>query len=400
MMQYNPTTIQFYAFVISAVMFGMIFNLVPFPSHGLYYGSFIVVLLLLFFKGERELNFYYVPFVLAIILSLLFSESSFFFQQGNRFFAFLIIFLVTSPLVTNPSLIAFRISLFKLLSFLLVLVTVGSFIGFVLGIYDTEDGDVTGLYGMSRHSMSLSQFAGLSVIFLLNQYFSIVKKKFLAKLFYITLIIIGLLTTTLGGSRIALIGCAVGCLFYFKKIFKNRTFQFIKVSIALGLFIFATSSFWLPYTEVIQNKIEASENLDSVTASRDLLWQDRINEFQEHPFFGSGFASFDTNIVKYSTYNPKTGTIEPGSSWLFLLSSLGIFGFLTFLILFFNVIFKVYKNKSNHYSSAWMFAVLGFFIIHLGAEGYLTAGGEFAFAYFWLVLSVALNVDKLDRKNK
>jgi O-antigen ligase len=390
-MQSNQNTIKYYAFAISAIMSGMIFNIIPFPSQGLYYGSFLFIFTLLFFKDVSIFNLYVLTFVFSIILSLFFSESSAIFQQEFRFFAFLIILLLMSPLVSNSSLVLFRGMLFKNILFMLQAVTIVSFVGYVIGFYSVDSDSIAGLKGISRHSMSLGSYAGFSTIYGIHQFFTCKNRKKSTLLFYILLIIISILTMTLAGSRAALLATVLGAVFYIRKVFQNKTVKFAKILVSIAVVFYATSFFWMPYTDVIQKKIDASNNLESQTSSRDLLWQDRLNEFEAHPFFGSGFASLDLKIVKNSLYNSINGTMEPGSSWLFLLSSLGLFGFISFLLFFIHILLKVYKSKSNKFLDALNFAFLGFYILHLTAEGYVTGGGDFSCALLWLNFSVSLN---------
>ena len=58
--------------------------------------------------------------------------------------------------------------------------------------------------------------------------------------------------------------------------------------------------------------------------SRSNLWDDRLREFTNYPIFGVGFAEID--IIHDNNYT-KDGVIELGSSWLGLLSMLGIVGY-------------------------------------------------------------------------
>jgi O-antigen ligase len=382
---------KYYAFAISAVISGMIFNIIPFPSQALYYGSFFMVFTLLAFNHLLKINLYVLFFVISIVISIIFSESSYIFQQEFRFLAFLIILLLVSPLVANSNLVLFRGMLLNNILFMMQVVTIVSFVGFVVGFYSVNANDVVGLIGISRHSMSLGCFAGFSTIYGIHNFFSCKNRKTKTLLFYMVLIVISILTVALAGSRTALLATVLASVFYIRKVFQNNTLNFSKILVYIIIVLYATSFFWIPYTGVIQNKIDASNNMESQTSSRDLLWQDRINEFEAHPFFGSGFASVDLKIVKNSLYDSINGSMEPGSSWLFLLSSLGLFGFVSFLLLFLHVLLKVYKSKSNKYLDALNFAFLGFYILHLTAEGYVTAGGEFSCVLLWLNFSVSLN---------
>lgn len=381
------TKIDFLAFFVSAVLSGMIFNYIPFPSQFLYYSAFVVVFSALFLSGKLKINFGILVFVFICFLSMITSDSLSYFFQGYRFFGFLLIILTVSPLISNKKFNLIRLKLFTVVSKLLLIVTIGSFIGFIVGIYSVDNSATEGLKGMSRHSMSLGGFAGLTVIFCLKEIYEIEISKN-KKYIYFLIIIIALLTTTLAGSRIALLSSITGSLFFLFKIYKNQLVKFIRIFVITLALTIATSAIWIPYTEVIQNKMDTSAEQGSTTSSRDNLWKDRLHEFEAHPILGSGFGSIDVNIAKYTSVNYTSGTIEPGSSWLFLLSSLGLLGFLCFIILYISLLIKIFNNKINPLFSAWIFGSLGFYTVHLGAEGYITACGEFSFVLIWLTFSM------------
>lgn len=98
----------------------------------------------------------------------------------------------------------------------------------------------------------------------------------------------------------------------------------------LAILAVLTAGIWWPYTERIRSKMEGGKIAGSLTRSRDDLWDARMTEFKGFPIFGVGFATVKPDYAKTNKVNLETGTIEPGSSWLFLLSSMGITGFLAF----------------------------------------------------------------------
>lgn len=390
-MKFKLDNVKFSVLYTLVILTGMIFNIIPFPPQILYFSCFIVVLFLLLLSGKTVVINTFLLFLLSIVFSLIFSNSPSFFRQEQRFLAFILVLLAIGPIVSNNKLLLFRITLFNYLNWVLAFVTIGSFLGYAVGYFSTETDSVSGLIGLSRHSMSLSGFAGLTVIFFLNELFKRKDATVKIKAIYSLLVAISLIVTILGGSRAALIACIIGSLLYLKKIYRYQTSKFIKTLLTVVFLIASSTPFWLPYTVTIQNKMDASENEGSLTSSRDLLWMDRINEFNAHPIFGSGFASIDTTIANNSIYNSVTGTMEPGTSWLFLLSSVGFIGFITFLISLLIIFISLYKKSANIHSNAYLFGLCGFYIIHLGAEGYIMAAGEFSFVLLWLTLTVMIN---------
>ena len=133
------TKIDFLAFFVSAVLSGMIFNYIPFPSQSLYYSAFVVVFSALFLSGKLKINFGILVFVFICFLSMITSDSLSYFFQGYRFFGFLLIILTVSPLISNKKFNLIRLKLFTVVSKLLLIVTIGSFIGFIVGIYSVDN---------------------------------------------------------------------------------------------------------------------------------------------------------------------------------------------------------------------------------------------------------------------
>ena len=127
-----------------------------------------------------------------------------------------------------------------------------------------------------------------------------------------------------------------------------------------------------------------------MTTTRDALWETRFLEFKESPVCGIGFNYVDEHILPVAYRDAaKVGVIEPGSGWLFLLSSLGIMGTIPFLLLFWRPLFRIYKKAESYSDEILIGACLSFFAVHLIAEGYVTSSGSFLFFYLWLLISLA-----------
>jgi hypothetical protein len=235
--------------------------------------------------------------------------------------------------------------------------------------------------------MSLGTFAGLNLIFCVKKLLESQKSK-LNKYSWILILIITMLTLFLSGSRTALISAIAGTLFLLIKYFRHDKGRLFNILLITVLVTILTSTMWLTYTSVLSNKMSSSELGGGLTSSRDQLWGDRINEFTSSPLLGVGFGSIDVNISKATPFSKQTGTLEPGSSWLFLLSSTGLFGFFCFLIIFLLKIIRTYKVNNNDSFNAFLLGVLIFFFIHLFSEGYLLSCGEFTFFMFWLTIGI------------
>ena len=111
-----------------------------------------------------------------------------------------------------------------------------------------------------------------------------------------------------------------------------------------------------------------------------------MDEFKAYPFFGVGFATMNKEAVSRSSKS-GSGTIEPGSSWLFLLSSMGLMGFLSFSILFFRSLYFLFIKESVGINGYFIGSLLFLFLFHMIFEGYVIASGAYLCFFLWLLLS-------------
>ena len=370
----------------AAIFSGMIFNFVPWPNSILYYGIPLLIFFILSHKGETTFDFSILVFVFICFVSILTSQAEKYFYQYERFLGFVVILVCLSSLFKNGALVNFRLSLFTYVFYLLIAVTIISFIGSISGFYVIED-IRGGLIGASRHSMSLGTFAGLTLIFSLKQIIDH-SQTVLKKYVWVAILIISILTIFISGARSALISAIIGSLFFLVKYFRNDKKRLFNVLMATVFILIATSSFWLAYTTVMDSKMNRDNTETSLTSSRDGLWNDRINEFISSPLLGVGFGSIDVSISKDTPFNKITGTLEPGSSWLFLLSSTGLFGFFSFLFLLISKMIRIYTVKNDDSFNSFILGILIFFTIHMFAEGYLLSCGELTFCLFWLTIGI------------
>jgi O-antigen ligase len=207
------------------------------------------------------------------------------------------------------------------------------------------------------------------------------------KLIYIIFIIISILTCLLAASRGAVVSLLIAVIFLIYLSFRKSLGKFLKVVLIFLSLILLTSSLWLPYTEQLIFKNQSRMQTDNLFSGRSRMWKDRIEDFKYSPIYGVGFSSLkNTSNSKISSL----GFIEPGSGWLFILSSLGILGFIIFTKLIFKPIFSLSKkNDLKNKSYALIVSILIFFVFHLGIEGYVLSSGGFLFFYLWLTIAIA-----------
>lgn len=336
------------------------------------------------FQKLQKILYIYAVYIAFLALTILVDGPDPVFRSWNRFFVFCIFFAFASPLLQSKYIREFRQRMFdysmkicvaiSVISFFCYFLNINLFINRFEGGYLSDYEEFIGHFsGITKHSMLLGPIAGLSVIHLLKQV--IIKKAHLSWL----LLAFSLGSLLFSASRGAIISTAVAVVVYLLPILKSKTSN-SKYKLLGILFVLVTFPYYRPYIESSFNKHQNMVFGDYDSRSGKV--EARIQEFEKNPFTGVGFAAIDTNGK--DVYDKESGAIEPGSSWLAVLSMTGIFG--GFFFLFF--VCKAYTNarRKNNYL---IIAYLWFFIVHLLVEGYLFSVGSALACLFWLVLSIA-----------
>ena len=369
-----------------------------------YYVVLLFVLVVLLSRGGiQRCNTPMVLLMLAIVCSLLFNDVPAVFSPWMRFATFVIVTALVSPLIGSRPLYRFRCETFVLLQYLMVIVTIASFLFYLAGI-NYMRGDTGGQTGITSHSMILSPIAGNTLIFCL--YKLIVERKWrskmIVKLFYCGMIAISFILVWVTLSRTTVLATLAGVV---ALILFQSNFRMGKASrLIIGLCAVAviTSPIWGKYTEGIQEKNLGSERAGSILSSREEHWQKRIEEFKSSPIFGIGFASVDFDsqrnvAVEGAQVRLDDGKVETGNSWLAVLSMTGIFGFACFATLVIKSFFKSKRIRRFKMSDpiCLIGSLLAFFSVHMFAEGYIFGAGGFIFFNVWLLLGVINAFDKM-----
>lgn len=349
-----------------------------------YYGCFLGSFIWLVFRGGIRVSWKYLFFISAIFFSVWLNDIPALFRVGLRMIAFFSVVFMIGPFFINDRLVRMRRLLFVRSLFILRWIVVFSF----LLKYSMPDVvmDRTGFRGLTNHSMLLSPLAGICMLYSIYRFYLAETNLGRGKeVFYAC---VSFLVLILAGSRGALVATLAGIIFFYVRFYKHRMGQFVKAVLILFLLAISTSSFWWSYTERLRQKMDSSEEAGSLTASRDGLWEDRIKEFKAYPVFGVGFASYNLNYIQSKhSVNLESGTLEPGSSWLFLLSSLGLYGFLSFLLPVLYTLYIFYRDSKTDLNGGLVSSILVLFCAHMLIEGYIVASGAYLCFFLWLSLS-------------
>lgn len=349
-----------------------------------YYGWFglVAFYILISFLKEKRINYTMLLFIIVAVLSIIVNDINEIFSPWMKLISFIIFMIAIGPLVENKLASKFKVNLFKASSIFIIFISVLSFVGYILNLSFINNS--SGFSGLTNQSMLLGPIAGLSSLIALNLIFNSKNSKY--KLFYIALISISILTCLLAASRGALVSLFISILVFLYLHYKSRIGKLIKIAFAISFIIIATSSIWLPYASNVINKSEARRESDNLFSNRQTMVIDRIEDFKESPLFGVGFASM-RNI--YHSKFSLSGVLEPGSGWLFIISTMGLLGLILFLKLMIYPAIQILKKDLIKSSHSLIISVLIFFALHLIIEGYMLSTGGFLFFYLWLTIGVA-----------
>ncbi|WP_299107791.1 O-antigen ligase family protein [uncultured Tenacibaculum sp.] len=384
-MRVNIPHIIFCVFI--TVFLTLLLKISPEVSKVYYPVIFVLFFLLIAKPVNFKINLIAFIFTLITGLSIFLNDIPTIFNSYNRWLGWLLILFVFGPLITTTPFIKFRIKAFSFLLKLLPFLTILSFLWYVFGLPNLGRGDFT---GVTYHSMLLGPISGLSSAFFLNKnLFEGKSKKRLG------LLLISLVVCVLAASRTALLAFVLVALvsFYIKYKMKNLLYLIL---LFCGFIIFQAVNM-----ENVNQGSGIFESLSnkSFNNSREGYWTNRIKEWYKSPLIGVGFASVDLTISDLGVH--EDGSIEPGTSWLAVLSMTGLLGLLSFILLLSNIYTKLYKLiKTNDILIINVLSFNIFFIVSFVSEGYLFAAGSVSGLIYWLSLGCASSLISVYAKKK
>lgn len=195
------------------------------------------------------------------------------------------------------------------------------------------------------------------------------------------LAVLGLVPLLASGSRLAALAtCAAGCFFLIRRKPVLGIGGALLVSLAVVSFLRnggdTDAGDSVKFTNALAKK--GTEN------SRAELWQSRIDEFKSSPLVGIGIAMGSGN----GAGKDDSGRIrvEPGSSYLAILSMTGGLGFITFFAAIGMLLFQ-FVGASLPPLKKDILSVVGIYLaVHGVAEGWILGFGHPFCFLFWLWL--------------
>lgn len=358
----------------------------------------IIPVFALGFFGSTEFRRAYLLFLIYIPLELIVAAPSSVFHSWQRYLLFAVLLCAVSPFLQNEKLRYFRFCCLKYFLAIILPVSAASFFCYLLGInyFTNEFGDgidyiqsVGGFGGLFKHSMVLGPMCAMSTCASIWLAFAVRKRK----LIFIILAIICLGGTLFSASRAAVIGAVISSIVVILCYNRKRS-KGIKILLVVAIIGALTYPLWERALHGITTKNLSNTEL-GIYGSRTNKFTARIAEIQSSPTFGVGFSAIDPKGS--DLYNVETGVIEPGSSWLGVVSMTGIIG-LAFIVYFMISAFLTLRRSGSIYSPL-LIGLLCFFAIHFIFEGYIFAGGSTLCFLFWLILGVSTDLGYADKQS-
>lgn len=365
---------------------------IPFSGDNAYYIILTISVLFIIYKGGFKISMPFAALYFIILVNVTIVDIPSFFKPFQRAMLFMMLTLVCSSAMPTAAAIIFRRYLFRYIIISMLIISVGSFFCFFLGInlmnipkqvldayggYESRGGWFSGL---TSHSMMLGPISMMSAL----TFYFIYQKR--SNNLYLLLFFMSAMSAVFSASRGSLFALGVAIVFnlIFGKVdarIRKRMIGILAASALLAIPIAGRA-----FKGVI-NKQESNEKSGSVFSSRQSKFNYRIEEFKSSPLFGVGFSAIDT--TSGDNFLPANGTIEPGSSHLAVLSMTGLTGALAYLF----ILYKAYCNarSSRSLRSRFVLSCLIALFIHAWFEGYIFAGGNYMALVYWLVIGQCID---------
>lgn len=360
--------IKKFAFLISIVI-GLNFTQFAFDKI-VYFAIIALAALYNIFKGNRLGPILAFLFLLECLVSILINTVDMAFQPYSRLALLALTFVAVGPMMIGKNATNFKYFLLKFLFNWLIIIIVLSVICYFFRI-PLAFGRA-GFKGVASHAMDLAPIASIVLLYTVDKILRIEDKK--EKCLFVMLLLLSVFILFVSASRGALVGFVVASLAYifFRERNVGRCIKYILMLSVLGGGLVALNPGGMMLN--FEAKMERVENDGDISGGRMNSLMPRFLEFEESPVFGIGFST-----MKYTRIS-SDGYFEPGSGWVFILSSTGLLGFLFAFFLNITAIFNVWRNPNLVLYSS----IAIFFMVHSCIEGYILTVGNPLCVLLWL----------------
>lgn len=349
-------------------------------------------------------------FIISAAIGLVMNTPPSIFRSWERLGAFILLLLCVSPLIYSRKLFEMRVKLFVCSLYVLTLLSVASFICYPLdinfmktrdlGVLEIRSGTFSGLL---NHSMTLGPVSAIATIFMLWNCLS--RHTPIVKILYAIAALLCFFSCLLSASRSAVIACVLSAICLLWLLYRtnlSKLWKYVLATAFIVIFVFVNFS---DYTQMlVEKQLRNVEGRGSMFASREEKWENRIEEFKSSPLLGIGFASISLDSSDAANYDirkytndtfAQRGVIEPGSSYLAVLSMTGIVGFVLLWLSVLKKTFVVYKIQ--HPLCILCISTLSCMLVYFFSEGVILSAGNYFCFFFWLLMGVITGIEKNKR---
>lgn len=379
---------------IPSLVFGVVmackvlgFSLIPYLDIITY--ALYVIYSLYLLKQDASFDRLSIIFLLYLPLTIIIDQPSAVFQPWQRYALFLLLMICVSPLITSERAMTFRRGLIRITLISCVAIGSISFLCYFLGINmmrNTYTGILMTDYvtnnagtfsGITSHSMLLGPISGIGSIFSAYMALGSEQKRWI----WIALAVACLGSVLFAASRSALIATLIGiiAMLWF---YSDQRSKVLKQGIGVMLLCVVTYPVWNQALDGINSKNQGEIQSGLNVTSRESKWEARIDEWETSPITGIGFAAVSARD-QYSF----GGKIEPGSSWLAVLSMTGLVGFILFAMMYWRAVKNSLLTLTPQ--GALYGAVLVMLGVHMLAEGHIFSAGSYLCFCVWLSIGCA-----------
>ncbi len=362
------------------------------------YGSMFLMLLLFSRKGFH-INVLMLLVGTSAIISLVINDYDEKYSPVFRLYSWILMVATVGPLIYSHSLVKFRQELLE--GFMKVFMWVGaiSFPYWIVGLPNFGRGHFSGLMNQSMTLAPVAAFGALYAFYL----FLKEKKGTKRKIVFFTLFIFSSMSIFIAASRAAFVAYMLA---FFVYLIFNR-FAFRKTIMMLVL-LFTVTIASIMTDGGFSSGNSSSDSKDNVLDrgmenTREVLWTNRMIEFNSSPYFGVGFATQSDDIIIFDKghedYEGSNGRIEPGSTYLMILSMTGLFGAFAMLLFMIRAFMSRDFWRRISLQESYKLALFVFFSVHFIAEGYIFSSGALFACFFWLLLGSTYPYAKLNYKD-
>lgn len=353
--------------------------LIPGLSSITFLGVYLILIgsfFLLFLRGEKIIFFLPGVFLLlAVAISCLFSPMRG--QAVRKGIGWLFLFGLLGPFLSAPAFVTFRSLAWSYCRSFILFAGISSIFWYFLRLPTIGTGG--SFTGIMSHCMLTGPVTAMACLLAVLQ--GVRRKSYWWGLIGLLCIVPALAA----GSRSALLSLMAGLLVIIFLIKRLRILIIFLLPMLLFYHIATPRSEINLDDNTVLGEMTSTLRTKGVLNTREELWESRIAEFKAYPFFGMGVG-----MGQGAGIAEKKGrvNIEPGSSYLAILSMTGAVGGLAFAILFLTLAARFFRNQPEISSieRLELLSILMLLSVHAAAEGWILAVGSLLALIFWLAV--------------